>query len=73
MLLLLLLSFLLFLLKQRLHMYSVQGFGIQGRCILYIDCHTSERFSAIKPGSINYFLHLKMSVPSQEYDSCPFV
>ena len=33
-------------------------------------CHTSVRFSAIKPGSIH---HLEMSVPSQEYDSCcPF-
>ena len=33
-----------------------------------------ERFNAIKPGSIYHFLHLKMPVPSQEYDSCcPFV
>ena len=33
-----------------------------------------ERFSAIKPGSIHHFLHLKMPLPSQEYDSCcPFV
>ena len=28
----------------------------------------------MKPGSIHHFLHLKMSVPCQEYDSCcPFV
>ena len=34
----------------------------------------SERFSAIKPGLLQHFLHLKMPVPSQEYDSCcPFV
>ena len=40
----------------------------------WCDCHTSERFSVIKPGSIHHFLHLKMPVPSQEYDSwCPFV
>ena len=30
----------------------------------------SERFSAIKPGLILHFLHLKMPVQSQEYDSC---
>ena len=30
----------------------------------------SERFSAIKTGLIHHFLHLKMPVPSQEYDSC---
>ena len=30
--------------------------------------------SAIKPGLIHHFLHLKMPVPGQEYDSsCPFV
>ena len=41
---------------------------------LQLDCHTSERFGAIKPGSGHYFLHLRMSKPSQEYDSCcPFV
>ena len=34
----------------------------------------SARFSAIKPGLICHVLHLKMPVPSQEYDSCcPFV
>ena len=34
----------------------------------------SERVSAIEPGLIHHILHLKMPVPSQEYDSsCPFV
>ena len=34
----------------------------------------SERFTAIKPDLIHHFLHLKMSLPSQEYESCcPFV
>ena len=34
----------------------------------------SKRFSDITPGLIHIFLHLKMSVPRQEYDSCyPFV
>ena len=34
----------------------------------------SERFNAKKTGLIHHFLHLKMPVPSQEYDSsCPFV
>ena len=38
------------------------------------DCHQSERVNAIKPGLNHHFLHLKMPVPSQEYDSsCPFV
>ena len=37
---------------------------------IWCDCHTSERFSAIKPGLIHHFLHLKMPVPSQEYCSC---
>ena len=37
-------------------------------------CQQSERFGAIKPGLIHYFLHLILPVPSQEYDSCcPFV
>ena len=41
---------------------------------IWYDCHTSERLSDIKPGSIHRFLHLKMPVTSQEYDSCcPFV
>ena len=41
---------------------------------IWWDCHQSERVSAIKPGLIHHFLHLKMPVPSQEYDSfCPFV
>ena len=36
---------------------------------IWCDSHTSESLSAIKPGSIHY-LHLKILVPSQEYDSC---
>ena len=37
-------------------------------------CHTGERFGTIRPGSIHHFLHLKMPVTSQEYDSCcPFI
>ena len=47
-----------------LFMHRCQYNGI--RC----DCRTSERFSAINPGSIHHFLHKKTSVPSQEYDSC---
>ena len=35
----------------------------------FIDCHQSERVSAIKPGLTHHFLHLKMSIPSQEYYS----
>ena len=39
---------------------------------IWDDCHTRERFSAIKPGSIHQFLHLK--IPIREYGSCcPFV
>ena len=42
--------------------------------MLSLDCHTSERFRAIKLGLIHHFLRLKMPVPSQEYDSCcPFL
>ena len=37
---------------------------------IWCDCPTSERFSAIKSGSIHNFLHLKMRISSQEYDSC---
>ena len=41
---------------------------------IWWDCHQSESFSALKPGLIHYFVHLKMPVPSEEYDSsCPFV
>ena len=41
---------------------------------IWWDCCKSDRFSAIKPGLIQYFLYLKMPVPSQAYDSsCPFV
>ena len=43
------------------------------RCQYYeilSDCHTSERFTAIKTGLIHHFLHKKMPVPSQQYDSC---
>ena len=39
---------------------------------IWCDCHTSERFSAIKPDSIHSFLHLKTPVPSQD-SCCPFV
>ena len=40
---------------------------------IWWDCQQSERVSAIKPGLIHQFLHLKMPVPSQEYDnSCLF-
>ena len=52
----------------KLHLYYYILHGVWG------DCNTSERFSARKPGSIHHFLHLKMPVPCQEYDSsCPFV
>ena len=34
------------------------------------DCRTSEMFSTLKQGSIHHFLHFRMPVPSQEYDSC---
>ena len=41
---------------------------------IWFDCRTSERLNAIKPGSIYHFLHKRMPVPSQEYDSWyPFV
>ena len=41
---------------------------------IWCDCHISERFNAITPGKIYHFLHLKMPLTSQEYDSCfPFV
>ena len=41
---------------------------------IWCDCHTSERLSSIKPGSVHHILHLKIPVPSQEYNSCcPFV
>ena len=41
---------------------------------IWCECHTSERFCAIKPGLIHHFLQKKMSVPSRQYDSCcPFV
>ena len=40
----------------------------------WCDCHTNERFSAIKPDSVRHFLHLKIYVQGWEYDSyCPFV
>ena len=41
--------------------------------IIWCDCHISERFSAIKPGSIHRFLHLEIPVQRQECDSCPIV
>ena len=37
---------------------------------IWSDCHASERFCAIKPGSIHHFLLLKILVPSQKYYSC---
>ena len=37
---------------------------------IWCKCHSSKWLSAIKPGSIHHFLHLKMPVPSQEYNSC---
>ena len=41
---------------------------------IWCECHTRKRCSAIKPGSIHHFLHLRMPVPNQEYDSCfPFL
>ena len=50
---------------------SVERYKYNG---IWCDCHASERFSAIKPGIIHHYLHRKMSVTSQEYDSyCPFV
>ena len=36
---------------------------------IWCDCLTGDRFSAIKLGSIHHFLHKKMPVLSQEYDS----
>ena len=36
----------------------------------WCNCRPSERFSSIKPGLTHKFPHLKMPVPSQEYDSC---
>ena len=50
-----------------LHLTGLKVFGNTKIC-------QTERVSAIKPGLIHHFLHLKMPVPSQEYDSsCPFV
>ena len=48
------------------------------RCSIYAIfinvCHYAECSSALKPGLIHHFLHLKMPLPSQKYDCCfPFV
>ena len=59
--------------------YFVKFTNISSRIIVNITefgetVVQNERFSAIKQGLIHHFLHLKMPVPSQEYDSCcPFV
>ena len=56
-------------------LYTNADFEMGVHCIeTPVVYHKSERFGAIKPGLIHYFLPLKMSVPSHEYDNCcPFV
>ena len=59
-------SVLIFLL---FYLYSL----FSSRIIVSLTELTRLWYKVNEPGLIHHLLHLKMPVPSQEYDSCPFV